>query len=495
MKSSSTYRLEDEVKEIRKEIEIFSLLYLIIGEQLQEYPDNFAFDVSSRLLSLYGRKTYITKLIKQLDEESIRYCSLIVPYYQIQPPGTGLIYSINRHTSSVLDLDFTDDEAILISLSNRIVVVNMHEAKIVLDINLPTLNEPYLNSTTLTEVSNGQMINKTSSTDQKDQYKKYFFLVNSLHHIYLISADENIKFERSSDDGFLTVQILDKKRALCLIAENNVNSIECWNLITKKLFHRIDYPNSTVKNVLYHQSLSMIIIVLQDATIHLHSINDWDESSFTYRGSINGGDHLHLVYIDEDMLILTFDSTIPIDFAFIPLKQFHSSDRILTDNEVVKTLITFDPPIEPKPMKILIFPNKTSMSQIDTQSKFPLFIVKTNDCLYVIHKCKENDISYVRIDGRFDYVTFHIKYPTAIHTARGGTLKLYKWSCPKNEDDQKKKKNHKYHLYFSLDINASLITSIIAPAIDGSYTFFFLTCTSLCFCSIVIFMFNGKWSD
>ena len=467
LQNTSAYRLEVEVTEIKKEIEIFSSFYLIIGGQLQEYPENFIFEISSRLLSLYGSKPYITKLIKQMDEQNINDCSLIVPYYQIQPPGSGLIYSMNRHISPVIDIDFTDDEDILISLSNRIVVVNMADVKTVLDINLPTLDEPYLNSTTLTELSNDKIINKTFSDDTKDQYKKYFFLVNSLHHIYFISAHENITFERSSDVGYLTVEVIDKKRALCLIAEKNGNSIECWNLIKNELFHRIDYPNLTVKNVFYHETLSMIIIVLQDATIHVHSINDWNKSLFIYQGSINGGEHLYAVYMDEDMLILTFDSTIPIDFTFIPLEQFHSSDRILTDNEIVKILIAFDPPIESKPIKSLIPFNKTTMSKNDTQLKFPLFIVKTNDSLYVIHKCKEKDISYIRIHGQFDYVTAHMKYPTAIHTARGGTLKLYKWSCPDNDGDQKKQHNHKYHLYFTLDINASMVTSIIAPARTG----------------------------
>jgi len=86
-RSNSAYKLPPEILEIKKEIDIFSMLYLIIGAQIQEYPENYPFEVSSRLLSLFGIKPYITNLIKQIDEQSIRYCSLIVAYGQLQPPG------------------------------------------------------------------------------------------------------------------------------------------------------------------------------------------------------------------------------------------------------------------------------------------------------------------------------------------------------------------------------------------------------------------------
>jgi hypothetical protein len=455
------------------------MLYLIIGVQTQLYPENYPFEISSRLLNLFGIKPHITNLIKQLDEQSIRYCSLIVPYYQLQAPGSGLIYSMNRHTAPVkIDMDFTDDQMTLISLSDRIIVIDMHETKTLLDLNLPTLNEPYLNSTTLPEVlytyENDEVKNESSSSDTNDQYKNYLFLVNSLHHIYLVSAHENIKFERSSNVGYLTVEILHKKRALCVIAELNGNYVECWNVVTNRLVDRINFPKSTIKNVLCVETYSMIVIVLQDGTIHFYSITDWKKSLFVHRGTVHAGPHLDLVVLDEEMLITTFDATIAIDFAVIGLKQFYDSEQILSDNQVPKTLIVFDPPIGPKPIKSIILPDKEGMNKSEKHSNFPLFMSKTNDRLFVVHNCNKKDISYVCINGRFDVVSTHAKNPHVVYTARGGIIQPHKWTCceSKDDDDDDKKNNHKYQLYISIDISGSPITSIKASAENGKYTLF-----------------------
>ncbi|CAF5221510.1 unnamed protein product, partial [Rotaria magnacalcarata] len=151
-KNQSSYRLSPEVIAIKKEIDILSMLYLIVGAQIQEYPENYPFEISVRLLALFSIKPHVTNLIKQLDEQSVRHCSLVVPYCQLQPPGSGLIFSMNRHTTPIIDMDFTDDQMVLISLSDRIVVIDMQATKTVLDINLPTLDEPYLNSSTLPDI-------------------------------------------------------------------------------------------------------------------------------------------------------------------------------------------------------------------------------------------------------------------------------------------------------------------------------------------------------
>ncbi|CAF3919171.1 unnamed protein product, partial [Adineta steineri] len=402
-KSSSSYRLSPEVIETKKELDIFISLYLMIGVQVQEHPDNYSFEVCSRLLSLFSIKPHITNLIKQIDEQSIRYCSLIVPYCQLQPPGCGLIYSMNLHTASIVEMDFTDDQMILISLSDRIIVTDMQATKVVLDINLPTLDEPYLNSTTFSEgfISdrNNGITNNVTSGNTNDDFQQYHFLVNSLHHIYFLSAHENIKFERSSKAGYLTVEILHKTRALCVIAERKGNSVECWNLAKNQLYDRIDFPKSIVKNVLCVPMKGMILTVLQDGTIHIHSIIDWMKSSFVHRGSINGGSHLDLVVVDGAMLITTFDASVPIDFAVIGLQQFQDSEQTLSDNQVLKTLVTFDPPIAPKPIISIILSDKEATSK-----------------------------------------------------------------ATKNEDNDEKKDTHTCQLYVSIDISASTVTSIKASS-------------------------------
>ncbi|CAF4915744.1 unnamed protein product [Rotaria sp. Silwood1] len=467
---SSSYSLSDEVKAIKSEIKIFSMLYLIVGIQLQQYPDNFAFEVSSRLLSLFGIKPFITNLIKQIDEQSVRYCSLIVPYCQLQSPGSGLIFSMNRHTTSIVDFDFTEDQMKAITLSDRIIVIDMGEVRTVLDINLPNLNEPYLNSTTLPETytfdGKNEIKDARSSNSSNDEFKRYLFLVNSLHHIYLVSANENIKFEHSSKVGYLTVEMLDKRRALCVVAERNTNYVECWDVVRKRLFDRFEFSKVKVKYVLCAQVYSMIIIVLQDGIIQFYSITDWTKSSFVHRGLIHAGIHLELVAVTGGMLIHTFNANIPIDFALISLKQFHKTEQILSDKQVFKTLVAFDPPMGPKPIKSIILPDTESMSFDDIQSNFPFFMTKTRDAIFIVHKCNNKDISYIRINGRFDVVSMHAKNSHTLYTARGGIVELHKWACIESKDCNSR--NHKYQLYVSIDISSSPITSIKAKAGNAS---------------------------
>ncbi|CAF2595242.1 unnamed protein product [Rotaria sp. Silwood2] len=342
------------------------MLYLIVGVQLQQYPENFAFEVSSRMLSLFGIKPFITKFIKQIDEQSVHYCSLIVPYRQLQPPRSGLIYSMNRHTTSIVDFDFTEDQTKAITLSDRIIIIDMGEVRTVLDINLPSLDEPYLNSTTLPDTytfdGKNEIKDARSSNDRNDEFKRHLFLVNSLHHFYLVLVNENIKFEHSSKVDYLTVEMLDNKRLLCVVAERNTNYVEYWNVVRNRLFDRLDFPKAKVKYVLCAQVYSMIIVVLQDGIIQFYSITDWTKSPFVHRSSIHAEIHLQLVAITGGVLIHTLNANIPIDFALIGLKQFHKTEQILSDKQVLKTLVAFDPPMGPKPIKNIILPDTDELT-------------------------------------------------------------------------------------------------------------------------------------
>lgn len=444
----------------------------MIGVQLQLYPDNFTFEVSSRLLSLFDHKPFITNLIKQMDEQSVQYCALIVAYCQLQPPGNGMLYSMNRHTSSIVDFDFTEDQNKAITLSDRIIVIDLAQVTTPLDINLPALTEPYLNSTTL---PNAQVFDEKievehtqSSNDENDDFKQYLFLVNSLHHIYLVSANENIKFQHSSKNGYLTVEMLDKKRGLCVIAERNTNYVECWNVVKNQLFQKIDFPTTKAKYILCASFYSMIIIVLEDGLIQFYSITDWTNPSFIYRGSIQAGINLDLVAIAAGTLILTFNKDIPIDFAIIDLEQYRGTKTVLLDQQVLKTLIAFNQPIEPKPIKSIILPDTEGMKLDEIRSKFPFFMTKTKDATFIVHKCNEKHISYIRINGRFDIVSMHAQNSRTVYTSRGGIVEVHTWVC--NQSKSSAKINHRYQLYVSIDISASPVTSIRSKAGSGKYT-------------------------
>ncbi|CAF4093250.1 unnamed protein product, partial [Adineta steineri] len=457
----STYDLPEEITETKNEIDIYSMVYMLTGSLLEKYPENYSFEITSRLLRLFGVKSYITDLIKQLDEFSVNYCSLIVPYCQIEPPGGGLLQTIHRHTSSITSFKFTEDLSTNISLSDKIIVLDLEHSKTVLDINLPKLNQSYLNCITL---ANPDFIN------ENDKFKNLLFFINSLNNIYLISANEDIKFNKSSQIGYGTVEIFDINPILCITAEINGNYIECWDIFKNKLFQRIEFPSS-IKYVFCVKTYSMIITVFHNGNIYFHSIiDDSIQSNFIHQGSIELGNHLDLVTLDNDILICTFDSTVQTDFAFISLNQFKINQEFLNNNQILKILITFDPPLESKPIKKIILPYKNEkFKRYDSGIKFPLFAIITNGWLYIIHLCRMQTISYTSIKGQFDIAAMHVNHFNLIYTARGGIIQLYIWKCldAKHGNDVL----HECELYVTIDVSSSPITTIF-PAPTYGLMFF-----------------------
>ncbi|CAF0861282.1 unnamed protein product [Rotaria sordida] len=293
-------------------------------------------------------------VFEQCDEQSPHHCGLIVPYFQLQPPGHDLIIPINKHTMPVVDLNLISNESAAISLLHKIIVIDMDSGDIVIDIKLPQLNEPYLNSTTLPnmiihhtnqnmkiEIDDDDDSGLRHSDDEdREKFKHYPFFVNSFHHVYLVSSHGDIKFHQISIKGYLIAEIINSKYGLCILVEQYSNSIQCWNLEQNKLFTKVSIKN----------------IVLNDGFIHFYTFNN---STFIHRSTINIGKHLDQAIINKDKLICTFNSTIPIDFAYIDLNSLNQTQQIiLSDKEIIKVLIAFNPPIIPKPIERIILPDE-----------------------------------------------------------------------------------------------------------------------------------------
>ncbi|CAF4100054.1 unnamed protein product [Rotaria sordida] len=469
------YGESDEVEIIHTELTLLFTTYMVFGHLLNQYPDNYAFELTSRLLTLYGLSPNITKLLKQCDEQSPRYCGFIVPYFQLQPPGHGLILSINKHTMPVVDLNLISNESAAISLSNKIIVIDMGSGDTVIDIKLPQLNEPYLNSTTLPnmiihhtnqdmkiDIDDDDDDNDLHDTDDEDKekFKHYTFFVNSFHHIYLVSSHGDIKFHQTSIKGYLIAEIINRKYGLCILVEQNSNSIQCWNLEQNKLFTKIDLSiKVSIKKVSCSKLNSLIIsIILDDGFIHFYTFNN---STFIHRGIINAGKYLDQVIINKDKLICTFNSTIPIDFAYIDLNSLNQTQQIfLSDKDIVKVLIAFNPPIIPKPIERILLPDGKVKTNDESMKMF--FIILTKEYLYIVHTCMKKDISYVRIPGQYDVVTIRAKSPYYIFTAKGGVVNIFKWECIEGEDDRHNRCNiyHKYQLFVSIEISSSPVLTI-----------------------------------
>jgi hypothetical protein len=316
-------------------------------------------------------------------------------------------------------------------------------------------------------MTNNDSGDSDSSNDSNDEekFKHYMFLVNSLHNVYLISSQGDIKFHRTSEKGYSTVEVINRRMGLCILAEQNSNSVECWNLRQNKLVSTIDLStNLPVKQVLCTPlKTHLIIVVLVNGTILFYMFKD---STFIHRGTIDAGKHLDVVIVEKDKLICTFDSTIPIDFAHIDLQPLSETQQILSDKDIIKTLVAFNPPISPKPIQKIILPDDND--QIDNEAMKLFFIALTKESLCVVHVCRKDHISYVRIPGQYDVVSTHVKRVHFIYTARGGTINMFKWKCIEGEDNELGTCDihHIYQLFLSIDISSSAVLTI-KPSSDS----------------------------
>lgn len=450
------------------------MTYLLFGLLLNEYPDNYAFELTSRLLPLYGIKNHITNLIKQCDEQSPRHCALIVPYCQLQPPGSGLIYTMNKHTLPVVDLDFTNNQMAAISLSNKIILINMQTGNTALDIKLPKLNEPYLNSTTLPKmiVRSSKKTDKdndddsdTSDSDSSDddnaadeKFKGYVFFVNSSHNVYLVSSHGDIKFQQTSTIGFSTVEVISNRRGLCITAEKNSNCVNCWSVGENKLHAKIELsPTASIKTVVHTKLATLLIaVVLHDGTILFYVL---DDTKFIHRATINAGKHLDIVVADKDRLICSFDATVAIDFSFIDLKPIAAAEKVFSEKDLIIPLVAFNPPIGPKPIQQIVLPENKEESMLSGTINF---MALTKESLCLVHTCQSEKLSYIPIPGQFDVVAMHAKTEHLIYTSRGGTIYLYKWRCKMEENEKESKVStcHEYQLLVCIDISSSPVLTI-----------------------------------
>jgi hypothetical protein len=131
------------------------------------------------------------------------------------------------------------------------------------------------------------------------------------------------------------------------LSDYNKHGFGCWFLnfihdrLNENLFEII------IKNISIEQKFNFKYTDLFESHFKL----------FWNRSTINAGKHLHLAVVDKDQLICTFASTIPIDFAHIDLCSLSKTEHVLSEKEILKIFIAFDPPITPKPIERIVFPD------------------------------------------------------------------------------------------------------------------------------------------
>ena len=124
----SSWSYQKETKSNYQQLNIFKKLMLMIGSQIEDCPDSFAFHLPSRFLCFY-RQNHIRNLIEACDLQSVRHCSLISPYVQQESPGGYLIACLAKDNQSIKNMIFLIPYFITVS-SSKITVYAIHQSPI-----------------------------------------------------------------------------------------------------------------------------------------------------------------------------------------------------------------------------------------------------------------------------------------------------------------------------------------------------------------------------
>ncbi|UJR34569.1 hypothetical protein I4U23_027345 [Adineta vaga] len=289
----STYGLGKKIIAIKEEISIHSMVYLVTGSLLEKYPENYNFEISSRLLRLFGIKSYVTSLIKQLDTQSISHCSLIVPYCQIEPPGGGLVQTFNQHISSIVCLKFIEDISMFFSLSDKIVVFDMKHNKTIADINLPKLDQSYLNC--------------IISIFPAPSYGMIFFcsLQNGSIHVYNAkNARDTLKTTPSfprTNQSIQTIQLFNGK-AITLDKSKRL-SISSFNIEFRDISEESKFIEKTINQLNIQCSMMFSSILTINSSKYLIIIDDIGKSM-----AIWSNEHIIYINLNISQNVLPFSS-------------------------------------------------------------------------------------------------------------------------------------------------------------------------------------------
>lgn len=255
--ASSAYSstADEETKQALESIEMFKSLMNLCGDIVNDYPDSFAFQVSSRLLTQYGLSKHVTNLIDQADLFSPKHCGFISPYSQQQPPG-GLIMSvIQKHKEPIQKLMFLNNFVITYSL-NQINVMNLVDSKFkhLFEIRMPALSnlmgkemyEFYLNNAKIQNEDRATFrcyfyiedLGKISSMEEEilenpDLFPA-MFLITRGQLVYMIASNKELKFLYHSRFEILDAFCLGNKEII-LVEKDNTKIKIFFNLDLKQM--------------------------------------------------------------------------------------------------------------------------------------------------------------------------------------------------------------------------------------------------------------------
>jgi len=278
--NAPTYNLSIEAKKAFDEMIIFSLIILQCMVSVKQNPESTGLQFVSRMLIFYESSKYLTKFIKQYDEESAINCALIVPYQLTQVPGNDTVLSMEKHAKPIKCLSLGGYHlGVVFSISDKLNFMDFNS------------NHSFESDFILkpTEHEFEHLIVYVQKEIPLDKTLKDFqggFIVATINEIISYSFEMNIHFNKVFQNGEYILNILLIGKDNLLVCLNT--SIDVYNLITGELKQRKYFDKKiklmssnfkkedilVIENDLYGSKPILVLVIFESTEINIFNITE-----------------------------------------------------------------------------------------------------------------------------------------------------------------------------------------------------------------------------
>ena len=279
----SSYAVSDEVQDSVNYLKFLLYVNLQCMISMKDYPDSISVQLLSRLLKFYGCDKYLSNFIDQCDELSNRHCILVAPYQSLQPPGIGVLFSMERHAKGITcTLTESQQGAFYITVSDKIHVLGLND--------LQTLGEIPLIKLDKNDYYKHLKVYCEDKPKEEAKMKNILgkILVASQHIIQVVDFNSKILFSKVFED--LEIQNVEIVGPNHFVASfKNCNFFELYSIKNGKVLLRKSFEqkikfmltNTHADSFLYNFDHIFVLIMLENSQISIFELTKSEDENET----------------------------------------------------------------------------------------------------------------------------------------------------------------------------------------------------------------------
>lgn len=231
----SSYNATNEANSCRAETKLLNLINLQCGLSMKDYPDSAVDQILNRSINLRGQCPHLIKLINDYDKAKSQLNSLVLPYQQLNPPGSDVIFTLDKHTTPLTCVSIGgDNDGFLFTLSNKLHLLSMSE--------IIELGEITLTKDPSIEYSFMIIFFEDIDIDMKTQIKSIpgFFIVSTRTDCTAYNFNSNQFFQKSFS-YISNIHLVGPNHLVIL--ERDQSHFDIYDLKSGQVFYRKQFDH------------------------------------------------------------------------------------------------------------------------------------------------------------------------------------------------------------------------------------------------------------